>query len=115
MNLAITKPVLLSAALVLVGGLASMAVANHKTNNPPIDVAMIGTNVPGWTSEGECANDRPGQGCQILTYDCGGYDVYTTQAIHSMVKSGLQEGQKMPVHTMTDSGHFVDKICTLIP
>ncbi len=99
MNLAMTKPVLLSAAFVLVGGLASMAVANHKSNVPDYDFATIGANYPGWVSEGACAVDRPGQGCRQVVGSCGQHrnPIYTTQRIFEALQAAASEGQEIPL------------------
>ncbi|WP_375699798.1 hypothetical protein [Pseudophaeobacter sp. TrK17] len=110
-----TKPVLLSAALVLASGLASMAVANHKSNVPDYDFATIGANYPGWPSEGACAVDRPGQGCRQVVDSCGkhGNPIFTTQRIFEALKAAASEGQEIPVHLMSSTGHFINIQCTV--
>ena len=91
------------------------ATANHKSGVPPLDFALKGVNAPGWTSKGDCANDRPGQGCRLIINNCNGsgYDLYTTQRIFDMIDRNVSDGVRVVVHTMTDSGHFKDRICSL--
>lgn len=117
MNLTMTKPVLFSAALALAcaGGLTSTAVADHKSNVPDYDFAVRGANYPGWPSEGACAADRPGQGCRQAVSSCGkhGNPIYTTQNITSALQAAASEGQEIPVHLVSSTGHFINHLCTL--
>lgn len=117
MNLKMTKRALFAAAFALAcaGGLASTAVANHKSNVPDYDFAVRGTNYPGWPSEGACAADRPGQGCRLVISSCEQYahPIYSTQRILSALLTAANEGQDIPVHLVSSTGHFINLLCTI--
>lgn len=96
-------------------GLASTAMADHKSHVPDYDFATRGVNYPGWPSEGACAADRPGQGCRLAVNSCEQYShpIFTTSAIVSALQQALGEGQEIPIHLMSATGHFVNHLCTL--
>lgn len=105
------------AGLMLAFSIATVSpvIAGHKSGVPPLDFAMKGTNAPGWTSKGDCANDMPGNTCVLIMRNCNGsgYDIYTTTRILKMLEREVKNGRSIVVHTMTDSGHFKDRICSL--
>lgn len=102
-------------ALTLAVGFGSSAMADHKSNVPDYDFATNGANYPGWPSEGACAADRPGQGCRLVVDSCGKYGnpIYSTQNILDALRRALNEGQQIPVHLMSATGHFLNVQCTL--
>jgi len=100
--------------LAVSAGLSAPTLANHKTNVPPIDFATNGANYPGWTTLAECEGDRPGQGCRVVMNDCSSANVviYSTQRIFDALKAAVSEGQELPVHSVTTTGHFIERLCT---
>ena len=110
-----TKSALLASTMAMTIGLAVPALADHKSNVPDIDFATRGANYPGWLSEGACANDRPGQGCRIIMTTCGTTTggIFTTQAILDAVQAAANEGQEIPVHLVSSTGHFINHLCTI--
>jgi hypothetical protein len=102
-------------ALSLAISLGSSAMADHKSNVPDYDFATNGANYPGWHSEGACAVDRPGQGCQRVVDSCGKHNnpIYSTQRILDALRHALNNGQQIPVNLMSATGHFINVQCTL--
>jgi len=89
--------------------------ANHKTNVPTFDIAVIGGNFTGYTSIARCKSYNNGAPCGKLVSNCGPgmKDVYSTKfSIKQMVRA-IKKGQKLPVHLMSRTGHFLKKMCTL--
>jgi hypothetical protein len=89
--------------------------ANHKTNHPTFDIAAKGVNYNGYTSIKRCKMYNPSLSCTKIVNDCGSgnADVYVTKKISKRILQKLKAGQKMPIHTMSATGHFLKKICTL--
>jgi hypothetical protein len=116
-NIQMAKNALFSAVIGMACaiGLASTAMADHKSNVPDYDFATRGANYPGWPSEGACAADRPGQGCRKVVKSCGkhGNPIYTTKGIANALQQAAGEGQEIPVHLMSSTGHFINLLCTL--
>jgi len=98
----------------MLGGFASTADASHKKNAPPFDIAAKGTNYSGYASIGECTNAK-NEVCQIMIQQCGPNNskIYVTKRVGLLIVRNMRDGQKLPVYTMTSSGHFKDKICTI--
>nr|WP_309504584.1 hypothetical protein [uncultured Roseovarius sp.] len=102
-------------SLIYIIGLAPSAMADHKSNVPDYDFATRGANYPGWLSEGDCAADRPGQGCRMIVSSCGKHanSIYTTQRIADALQAAANEGQEIPVHSMSATGHFINVQCII--
>ena len=94
---------------------SNIAYADHKTNAPTFDIAAKGTSYRGYTSIGRCNDYTNGQPCSLLVNDCGpgNADVYATDWTIEHVLENIRNGQDLPVMTMTSTGHFLMKICTL--
>lgn len=94
---------------------SNIAYADHKTNAPTFDIAAKGTNYSGFTSIARCKAYRNGQACSQLVSDCGSgsADVYATDWAIGRIVGHIRNGQELPVMTMTSTGHFIKKICTL--
>jgi hypothetical protein len=91
-------------------GLASTAMADHKSNVPIYNFATRGANYPGEPSDGACAADRPGQGCRRVVGSCGehGNPIYTTRAVANALQQATGEGQEIPVHLVSITGQFTN-------
>lgn len=112
------QPIALAVTMALTLSSALPTNASHKSGVPPLDFALKGVNLPGWTSLGECANDRPGQGCLLVKSDCNGsgYDLYSTEKILNLLITEINgKGRSVVVNTMSESGHFINRICSLTP
>lgn len=107
----ITKAVM---SCLMVSGFASTADASHKKNAAPFDIAAKGVNYRGYASKKQCANVNK-QNCMIMIQQCGpnSLNIYVTKKVALLIVRNMREGQILPVHTMTYSGHFKDKICSI--
>jgi len=93
---------------------SNIAYANHKVMAPTFDIAANGTNYSGYASIARC-NSLSNQPCSLLVNDCGSgsADVYASDWVIRHVLANIRNGQDLPVSTMTSTGHFIKRICTL--
>ena len=102
-------------ALVAALPISTTANADHRTNAEHYDIIARGTSYPGYLTKTRCETDKK-ESCTILVNDCGDYnsDIFTTKRVNKLIIQNLNDGQTMPVHTLTSTGHWLKKsICTL--
>ncbi len=102
-----------STAIILAVGINFGAVLSASALK--VDFATKRANSPGWTSMGECtAANNEFANCVSIYDDCGGYDIYSTDAIFDGLIAAINRGESIDINIIKD-GRFAGYLCKLDP
>lgn len=97
-------------------GMAAFSCIALSTSSHAVDLnlGIQGGNFSAWSTMGECASTRPGEGCTLLAERgilCE-MEIYVTNHTYQEMHAAIRAGKSISVNTM-NNGQFGRLVCTL--